>query len=100
MSPSSAAQEGLWPLRGPSYSLSPSLSPIVGMNRHVLIKYLRTSYLRTHSRRAAEPPSGRARLRPERRPFRVPPPGPWELLESAMPYAMGAPGTKHQAAPR
>ena len=37
MSPSSAAQEGLWPLRGPSYSLSPSLSPIVGMNKYVLI---------------------------------------------------------------
>jgi hypothetical protein len=38
MSPSSAAQKGVWPLRGPSYSpLSPSLSPIVGMNKHVLI---------------------------------------------------------------
>jgi hypothetical protein len=27
----------VWPLRGPSYSLSPALSPIVGMNKYVLI---------------------------------------------------------------
>jgi hypothetical protein len=37
LSPPSAAQKGVWPLRGPSHSLSPSLSPIVGMNKYVLI---------------------------------------------------------------